>query len=240
MKKYYLPPVIEKNAHKGYFPPDEDTIVAVITTYIATLVKIKGILFKKSAEKLVGYLLIHYPLDIVCSEENNCMIYDPVKKETVKDYGVIGSTVFLLQHPSKTPYTTPYIDIEAGEYSGEEIEYIEEYSIPRLRTGPGRYYLPLIAILLKDKEERLIYKPPLYYLVGFTSKKKFKEFEPLNILIEKTGLSREKIIELIIKYKEHFVTPEFRKKVETGLRNLYDKKTISMGDTLFILTIIEQ
>ena len=69
MKKYYLPPVLESNAKKGYIVPDHDAMLAALLAYVSTRVKTKGFIFKKAAEKLTSMLTIYYPIDIKCIDK---------------------------------------------------------------------------------------------------------------------------------------------------------------------------
>ncbi|OYT40377.1 MAG: hypothetical protein B6U89_02395 [Desulfurococcales archaeon ex4484_58] len=238
MKKYYLPPVIEKNARKGYRPPEHSTMLALILARLSVLVKRKGFIFKKPVEKIKNILFINYPIDIMCID-GKCMALDPVKGETIKSHGVIGALALLLQHSSKTPYLEPYVDIDAPirEYTSEM--YIEEYSIPLLKTGSARYYVPFIASLLISDTYRIVIEPPMYYLVEFPQvKETFKVFETLRIYIDRIPMKENEIMRYMEIYMGYLEKPSVRKDIEDGLKNLFDKKVLTAGDTLYVMSTL--
>ncbi len=239
LKKYYLPPVLEANAKRGYLVPDQDTMIATLVTHASTLVKTRGFIFKKPVEKLNSILIIHYPIDIQCINDK-CMAFDPVNGEVIYDHGVIGSLAFMLQHPSTTPYLDPYIDIEAPTMAYREEHYSEEYSIPPLKSGPGRYYVPLISYLLINSETRLLIEPPVFYMVGYPmTKRVFRVFESLRKYTLTIPYRREELVIELNRYVDRFQNPLTRKNIEEGLKKLYDKRVITTGDTLYIVSILK-
>lgn len=239
LKEYYLPPVLESNARKGYIVPSYDIMLAALLAYISTRVKTRGFIFKKAAEKLVSLMTLYYPIDIMCIDAK-CMAINPVTREIIKDHGVIGSLAFMLKHPSLKPYLEPYIEIKSGQYSYSEETYIEEYSIPPLKTGPARYYIGYNVFLLSGDTERVIIEPPLYYMVGYPmTKQYFRVFESLKKYISTIPYSSEKLVLELNKYRDFLQNPHIRISIEEGLKKLYELKVLTPGDTLYILTLIE-
>ncbi len=239
MKKYYLPPVLESNAKKGYIVPDHDAMLAALLAYISTRVKTKGFIFKKAAEKLTSMLTIYYPIDIKCIDKM-CMAINPVTHEVIKDHGIIGSLAFMLQHPSPKPYMDPFIEVESGDVEYTTDMYIEEYSIPPLKTGPGRYYVGYTAFLLMDTSTRVLVEPPIYYMVGYPmTKQVLRVFEPLRKYVSTIPYSTEKLVLELNRYREYFYSPSKRVSIEEGLKKLYDLKVLTAGDTMYVLTLLD-
>jgi len=240
VKTHYLPPVIEKNARKGYSAPSVETMYATIALHAVSLMKIKGFFVRKPVEKLESILAIHYPIDLVCVGEK-CMLKDPVADQLIMDHGVIGSLAFLLQHPEKHPYIEPYIVIEKQYSSFSEDQYVEEYSVPYMKTGPGRYYIPFIAYLIVNKRERVLIEPPIYYLTGFPVKKAtVRVFESLRSIVRnmENEVPVEKLIDLLKKNRDYMRRPETRKSIETGLSKLYELGVIAPGDAVYVNNIL--
>jgi hypothetical protein len=228
VKEYYLSPVIEKNARKGYKPPDKSLILASIIYYLDLKTSKRGIFIRKPVEKIRRIVLLYYPIDILCINDK-CMATDPLREKFVEDHMIIGALAFLILYPSTTPYLDQYIVLDAAEpieYSLED--YKEEYSVPRPKTGPGRYYVPFIVCLYEGPHgRRLSVEPPLYYLADFPRKYHgVRTFNGLRRLLSDKQIDIE-ALEEETENKEWILERDIiRNSLEIGLWKLKDKKVI--------------
>ncbi len=229
MKEYYLPPVIEKNAKKGYKPPDKGRMLASILIYLVDHGRKRGLLFRRPVEKVSRILLIHYPIDVFCIADK-CILLDPVVGEPIYDTGLIAQLVFLLQHPSPTPFLEPSIVIEALnpiEFNEELIR--DEYSIPPLKTGSARYYTPLIGVLyISPKGLRVDIMPPIYYLAEFPTRYRgIKAFDHLGKLVKRVPLDMEGLRDRLEMIDWILDRSDIRDSVQKGVDKLYGDGIIS-------------
>jgi len=235
----YTSPVLESSVKQGYRVPSRDEVYAALLVHIGKLVKVRGLIFKKPVEKLVAISAVNYPIDVKCID-SKCMALNPVTREVIKDHGIIGSIVFIIQNPIEKPIITPSIDIYASESRYEEWMYDEQYSIPTLRIKAGRYYISFPVFLLREREYRLVIEPPIYYITEYTTAREyFKSFEALRKMINTIPLKQQDIIrEIERRIHEYYLNTPVNV-FENGLKILYEKKLIKPGDSLFLLNILD-
>ncbi len=229
LPEYYLPPVIEKNARKGYKPPSKGEQLATIIAYLDSLITRRGFFRRRRGEELVRIIVLHYPIDVYCKGDS-CIIMDPVTGEVIRDIGFIAQVVFLLQHPLKTPYLEPEIEVEPANPAEPAEEYFddEKYLIPRPKTGEGRYYVPLIIAYYRGQRGvRVEIVPPLYYLSGFQRNHPgVRRFENIIYLIKRIPLDTRSIIEQAEQAEWLLDRGDLRKSLERGLVKLRDKGVV--------------
>ncbi len=229
LKEYYLPPVIEKNAKKGYKPPNRGEMLASILIYLVDKARKKGLLVKKPVERITKILIIHYPIDVFCIADK-CILIDPVIGEVIDDIGLIAQLVFLLQHPSPTPFIEPSIEIEALnplEFSEKLVS--DEYSIPLLKTGNARYYVPLIAVEYVSRNDRRVeVYPPIYYLAEFPTKRKgIKEFGQIAKLVKRIPIDLDAVRDHLEMSEWILDNAGLRDSIQKGIDKLYKRGIIS-------------
>jgi len=239
LKQYFLPPVLESNAKKGYLVPSEEVILATIVTYCVKLVRFRGVLFRKPVEKLESFMNIYYPIDVKCIN-SKCMALDPVRNKLILDHGIIGSIAFMLQHPSPKPLIEPYISLNAPDSTYSLDMFIEEYSIPFLKTGSGRYYVGFNTFLIRNHgKHRVVIEPPIYYMAEYPfTKETIRVYNPLRKLIELKSIGERDLMDKLLEYRVFLTNPYIKKKIENGLKTLFDKKVITAGDSLLAISII--
>ncbi len=226
LPEYYLPPVIEKNARKGYKPPSRGEQIASIILYLDGFIRRKGFFKRRRVEELSRILILHYPIDLFCRGDE-CIIVDPVTGEVIRDVGFIAQVVFLLQHPSKTPYLEPEIELEALNpvEPSDELFSDESVLVPRPKTGEARYYVPLIIARYRGEEgNRIIIVPPLYYLTGF--KKNYpgiRSFDNIVYLVKRVPLDESSISDQMDSFEWLLDRGDLRKSLEQGLQKLRGK-----------------
>jgi hypothetical protein len=203
--------------------------LATIIYYLDSKASKRGIIIKKPVEKIRRVMLLYYPIDILCINDK-CMVTDPLREKFVEDHMIIGALAFLIQHPSTTPYLDQYIVLDAAEpieYSLKD--YKEEYSIPRPKTGPGRYYVPFIVCLYEGPYgRRLGVEPPLYYLADFPRKYHgVRTFEGLRRLLSDRQIDLETLEEEAENKEWILERGMIRNSLERGLWKLRDKRVIN-------------
>ncbi len=238
MREYYLPPVIEKNAKKGYRPPSKGEIIACIVSYLDSMAKKTGFIRKHPAEKVTRIVLLHYPVDLMC-RGNECVLVDPVVGEVIDDPGLLAQLIFLLQHPSPSPYLEPSIEIEPLnplEYS-DDLFAREEILVPAPKTGSGRYYVPLIIAVFEGKDGiRTVIATPLYYLSDFPSKYHgIRSFDKIAKLVSRVPIDKEGLEEQAVLADWMLERGDTRKSLESGLARLKEKGVLNNREMNHIL-----
>jgi len=239
VKKLYLPPVLESNARKGYLAPSQEVTYAALVAYASTLARVKGLVFKKPGEKLVGLMLIYYPVDVKCID-SKCMALNPVTQSVIKDHGVIGSLALLFQNPSPIQHYPVYVEVEAGEVVYTADMYDEEYSIPPLKVGEARFYVPFTAYMFESETQRLCIEPPITYLAEYPNPSRtLKAFEALRKLAESIPVPREKLLIELAKSSETLYNPATLSMIDEGLKKLYELRVLSAGDVMYIKNLLK-
>ena len=238
MREYYLPPVIEKNAKKGYRPPSRGEIIACIVSYLDSMTRKTGFIRRRPRERLIRIVLLHYPIDLMC-RDRECVLVDPVVGEIIDDQGLLAQLIFLLQHPSPSPYLEPSIEIEPLnplEYS-DDLFVREEILVPAPKTGSGRYYVPLIIAVFEGKDgARTMVVTPLYYLSEFPSKYHgIRSFDKISKLISRIPIDAEGLEEQAVLADWILEKGDARKSLEDGLAKLKEKGVINNREMNHIL-----
>jgi len=212
---------------------------AALVVYASTLARVKGLVFKKPGERLVGLMLIYYPVDVKCIV-SKCMVLNPVTRSVIKDHGVIGSLALLFQNPSPSQHYSVYVEIEAGEIAYTAEMYDEEYSIPQLKVGEARFYVPFTAYMFEGEIQRLCIEPPISYLAEYPNPPKtLKAFEALRKLAESIPIPRENLLIELAKSGETLYNPATLSMIDEGLKKLYELKVLTAGDVMYIKNLFK-
>ncbi|MEM4911190.1 MAG: hypothetical protein QXS31_06090, partial [Desulfurococcaceae archaeon] len=64
-------------------------------------------------------------------------------------------------------------------------------------------------------------------------------YNPLRKLIELKSIGERDLMEKLLEYRVFLTNPYIKKKIENGLKTLFDKKVITAGDSLLAISIID-